>query len=70
MEIKIKIGMIYWYPSVSDDYDKLLEKYKLIWITMEDLKTIEMNALLVLDDRYIKPKWEHTVIKFILIFTV
>lgn len=37
---------------------------------MEDLKTIEMNALLVLDDRYIKPKWEHTVIKFILIFTV
>ena len=35
---------------------KLLEKYKTIWIKIEDLKNIELNALPVYDDRYIKIK--------------
>ena len=36
--------------------DKLLEKYKTIWTKIEDLKDIELNALPVYDDRYIKIK--------------
>ena len=38
------------------DDEKLLEKYKPIWTKIEDLKDIELNALLVYDDRYIKSK--------------
>ena len=38
-------------------YDKnLLEKYKAIWTKIEDLKNIEVNALSVYNDRYIKTK--------------
>ena len=36
--------------------NKPLEKYKTIWIKIEDLKNIELNALQVYDDRYIKNK--------------
>ena len=36
--------------------EKLLEKYKAIWTKTEDLKYIELNALPVYDDRYIKTK--------------
>ena len=36
--------------------EKLLEKCKSIWAKIEDLKDIELNALLVYDDRYIKTK--------------
>ena len=35
---------------------KLLEKYKAIWTKIEDLKNIELNVLLVYDDRYVKTK--------------
>ena len=38
-----------------DDY-KLLEKYKNIWIKIEDLQNIELDALPVYDGRYIKTK--------------
>ena len=38
------------------DDEKLLEKYKAIWTKIEDLKNIELNALPVYDDRYIKNK--------------
>ena len=38
------------------DDEKLLEKYKIIWTKIEDLKNIELNALPVYDDRYIKTK--------------
>ena len=34
--------------------EKLLQKYKAIWTKIEDLKNIELNALPVYDDRYIK----------------
>ena len=36
--------------------EKLLEKYKTIWNKIEDLKNIELNALPVYDDKYIKNK--------------
>ena len=36
--------------------DKLFEKYKIIWTKLEDLKNIELNALPVYDDKYIKTK--------------
>ena len=36
--------------------DKLLEKYKTIQTKIEDLKTIELNALPGYADRYIKTK--------------
>ena len=42
--------------SFHIDHQKLLEKYKAIWSKIEDLKNIELNALLVYDDRYIKTK--------------
>ena len=42
--------------SFRIDKEKLLEKYKAIWIKVEDLKNIELNALPVYDDRYIKTK--------------
>ena len=47
MEIKIKT--INWCLSLIDD-EKLLEKYKAIW------NQIELNALPVYDDKYIKTK--------------
>ena len=36
------------------DGDKLLKKYKTIWIKIEDLTNFVLNALPVYDDRYIK----------------
>ena len=38
------------------DDDKLLEKYKTVWNKIEDLKNIELNALPVYNDRYLKIK--------------
>ena len=49
--------------SFRKDDEKQLEKYKTTWTKIEDLKSLELNALLVYDDRYI----EHMGIKFILI---
>ena len=42
--------------SFRIDYEKLLEKYKAIWSKIENLKNIELNTLLVNDDRYLKSK--------------
>ena len=42
--------------SFRIDYENLLEKYRAIWTKIEDLKNIELNALSVYDDRYIKTK--------------
>ena len=42
--------------SFSLNDEKLLEKYKTIWTKIEDSKNIELNALPVYDDRYIKTK--------------
>ena len=42
--------------QVHIDDNKLLEKYKIIWTKMEDLKNIELDDLPVYDDRYIKTK--------------
>ena len=42
--------------SVLINDEKLKEKYKTIWTKIEDLKNIELNALPVYDDRYIKTK--------------
>ena len=42
--------------SFCIDDEKLLEKYKAIWSKIEDLNNIELNALPVYDDRYIKTK--------------
>ena len=42
-------------PFRIDD-EKLLKKYKAIWTKIEDLKNIELNALPVYDDRYMKIK--------------
>ena len=38
------------------DGDKLLKRYKTIWIKIEDLTNFVLNALPVYDDRYIKNK--------------
>ena len=38
------------------DGDKLLEKYKVIWTKIEDLKNSELNSLPAYDERYIKMK--------------
>ena len=38
------------------DNEKLLEKYKAICTKVEELKNIELNALPVYDDRYLKRK--------------
>ena len=40
---------------LTDD-EKLFEEYKTIWTKTEDLKSIELNALPVYDNRYIKTK--------------
>ena len=42
-------------PIRIDD-DKLLEKYEAIQTKIEDLKNIELNAVLAQDDGYIKAK--------------
>ena len=42
--------------SFRIDDEKILKKYKAIWTKIEDLKDIELNVLLVYDDRYIKTK--------------
>ena len=42
--------------SFRIDDEKLLQNYKAIWTKIEDLKNIELNALPVYDDRYIKAK--------------
>ena len=38
------------------DDNMLWEKYKTKWTKIEDLESIELNALPVYDDRYIKTK--------------
>ena len=38
------------------DDEKLLEKYKVIWTKIEELKNTELDALLVYDNKYIKIK--------------
>ena len=40
--------------SFRIDDKKFLEKYKAIWTKIEDLKNIELDALPVFDNRYIK----------------
>ena len=42
--------------SFHVDNGKLLEKYKAVWIKIEDLKNITLNALPVYDGRYVKNK--------------
>ena len=42
--------------SFRIDDVKLLEKYKGVWSKIECLKNIELKALTVYDDRYIKAK--------------
>ena len=42
--------------SFRIDDEKLLEKYKAFWTRIEDLENIELDALPVYDDRYIKTK--------------
>ena len=42
--------------SFRVDDKKLLEKYKAIWTNIENLKSIELNALPVYDYRYLKTK--------------
>ena len=42
--------------SLRIDNEKLLRKYKTIWTKIEDLKNIELHALTVQDNRYIKTK--------------
>ena len=55
--------------SLRINHDKLLEKYKTILAKIEDLQNIELNALLIYDDRYMKLKQEHMLIKLILLYT-
>ena len=47
MEIKIKT--INWCKND----EQLLEKYKAVWTKIEDLKNIELSALLGYNNRYI-----------------
>ena len=42
--------------SFRKDYEKLLEKYRIICTKIQELKNIKLNALPVYDDRYIKTK--------------
>ena len=46
----------YKIMSFRVDNENLLEKYKTTWTKIEDLKIIDLNALLVYDNRYIKTK--------------
>ena len=57
LKIKTEIKTINSRHQCIDDA-KLLEKYKLIWIKLEDLKNIEVNNLLVYHDRFIKTKFK------------
>ena len=43
-----------WYLRIDDD--NVLEKCKTIWTKIQDLKNVELSALPVCDDRYIKTK--------------
>ena len=52
--------------SFRIDDEKLLEKYNTNWTKIQDLKNIELNALLVYDDSIQKPNYEYMAIKFIL----
>ena len=56
--------------SFRIDDEKLLEIYRTIWTKTEELKKNNLNALPVYDDRDMKTKKEHMVIKFILIFVI
>ena len=40
--------------SFRIDDDKLLEKFEIIWTKIEDFKNIELTALRVYDDKYIR----------------
>ena len=42
--------------SFRIDDEKLLKRYYIIWTIIKDLKYIELNALSVYGDRYIKSK--------------
>ena len=42
--------------SFRIDDEKLIAKYKAVWTKIENLKNIELNALPVYDNRYIKTK--------------
>ena len=42
--------------SFRIDHDNLLEKYKIIYPKIEDLKNIKLNSLPVYDRRYLKTK--------------
>ena len=42
--------------DIHIDNEKLLEKYNDIWTKVENSQNIELNALPVYDDRYIKTK--------------
>ena len=64
---KVKYGnkdKNYEEMSFRIDYQKLLEKNKTIWTKIEHLKNIELNALPVYDDKYIKNKTRTHGVKF------
>ena len=42
--------------SLDIDDEKLLQKYKIVWAKIEGLENVEVNALLVYHERYMKPK--------------
>ena len=42
--------------SLRIDHEKLLEKYKVFWTRIEDLRNFKLNTLLAYDDRHIKTK--------------
>ena len=50
LKVEIKIKTIKWCLSDKE----LLEKYKTIWIKIEGMKNIELNALPIYDDTYTK----------------
>ena len=54
--------------SFCIDDEKLLEKYKSIWIKIGDLKNVELDALPVYDNKYIKTKTRTYGDKVILTF--
>ena len=52
LKMKINIKTMNW--SFGIDNQKLLKKHKVTCTKIEDLKNIELNAVLVYDDRYIR----------------
>ena len=57
--------------SLPISVDKLLEKYKTIWVMIKELKNIELNALPVYDKIDVqKQKSQLMAIKIILVFVV